>query len=171
MHKPYYEGIEHAVHRLLPNMLQDVLGHLIPQRMIHGKARANYQLKQRLKPSQLRKINGAMSNGYKNFDVFLIYLVVRNLCPNITPTRGWDHHVDPLPYETTLGDDIKRCLRKQNDILSRGDNVVSHEEFNNYFNDFKDIANRLEIFLNKKPGEYVSQFDALKISSMEKGEG
>lgn len=43
---------------------------------------------------------------YSNFDVTLLYTLIRNLCSGLEPTRGWG--LEPGPTDTKIGDDIER---------------------------------------------------------------
>ncbi|CAC5409072.1 unnamed protein product [Mytilus coruscus] len=149
-----------AVKHITQNMLKEVLEHFIPPRTLVTQVR--YQKwTQRLKPSDLKKINDAKNKGYIDFDLPLIYTILRNFRLDILPTRGWNHPTDPQQHEISLGDDIERCRRLYNVIIHRPNAMImmiSSQEFNDFLSDFKCIAKRFEIVLNKQPNEFVSQF-------------
>lgn len=118
---------------------------------------------QRLNPADLKRIRHTNNKGYIDFDIPLIYKILRNYKVCVPPKRGWDHPTDPQKHEISIGDDIERCHRHYNVIMHRPNAMISSQEFNDCLSDFKGIAKRLEIFLNKQPNEFVSQFEDLEL--------
>ncbi|CAG2217063.1 unnamed protein product [Mytilus edulis] len=94
-------------------------------------------------------INNVRTNGYVNFDIPLIYKLVRNLNLVPSPTNGWDFHTPPAANEILPGDDIERIRRTRNEILHRGNAQLSDFDLTDYFTTFKAIAVRLEAYLGK----------------------
>lgn len=106
-----------------------------------------------LNPYLIRQLKGrdreAENKGNIDFDLPLIYFIVRVLCPDIQPTRGWDHPNDPQSHEISLRDDIERCRRLSNSIIHRPNIIVSAQEFNDVMRVFKEIAQRFEIHIRR----------------------
>jgi hypothetical protein len=69
--------------------------------------------------------------------------------------------------ETTIGDDLERFRKSRNEISHRGNTNVSDQELTEYFTQFKEIAQRLELVLNKKKNELVSEFQNLETCCMD----
>lgn len=106
-------------------------------------------------------------NGYANFDVPMIYKLVRNLNLVPKPTRGWDYKNPPQQSEITAGDDVERIRRVRNEIFHRGNSSVPATELAQYFNMFRDIAGRLEIYLGKSVGDFVNNFNVFENRCMD----
>ncbi|CAG2241811.1 unnamed protein product [Mytilus edulis] len=103
-------------------------------------------------------INNVRKNGYVNFDIPLIYKLVRNLNLVPPPTKGWDFLAPPAANEILPGDDIERIRRTRNAVLHNGNEQVSDSILTDYFTNFKEIAVRMEAFLGKPTGEFVQKF-------------
>ncbi|VDI82244.1 endoribonuclease Dicer [Mytilus galloprovincialis] len=167
--KTHYARLGHAAQNLIPRFLQEVLLYYEHPKNIYIRCNTNPQISYRLKSADWTKINEAVNTGsYKNFDIPLIYTILRNLNISIlTPTNGWAYQVDPQSHEKNTGDDLERCRRKRNLIIHRGNTEVSDQELNEYFDVFKNIAGRLQVTLNKKNNEFVSEVEDLRTCCMD----
>ncbi|VDI22996.1 Hypothetical predicted protein [Mytilus galloprovincialis] len=146
-HKTHYARLGHATQHLLPSFLQEVLLHFENPNQIFINCSRDKFLSRRLKPGEWTRLGSAVQYGYFDFDIPLIYSILRNLHdPNTRPTRGWEHPIGPLVNEIKIGDDMERCRRIRNEIIHRGNTRVNDQELNHYFYDFKTIADRLEKF-------------------------
>ena len=166
--KTHYARLGHASQNLIPHILQELLLHFEDPTTICNKCQSHSYLNNRLTTEEWKKIKNASIKGYVNFDIPLVYTILRNINVNVVqPTVGWNCNRDPGPNETTIGDDLERCRRTRNDIIHRGNTVVTDQELEDYFNIFKGIAGRFEIILRKLPGEFVNEFENLEICSMD----
>ena len=166
--KTHYARLGHASQNLIPHILQELLLHFEDPTTICNKCQSHSYLNNRLTTEEWKKIKNASIKGYVNFDIPLVYKILRNINVNVVPpTMGWDCNQDPGPNETTIGDDLERCRRTRNDIIHRGNTVVTDQELEDYFNIFKGIAGRFEIILRKLPGEFVNEFETLKVCCMD----
>lgn len=87
---------------------------------------------------------------YSNFDVTLLYTLIRNLCPSLEPTKGWGK--DPVDTDTEIGDDIER-LR-----FFRSKLPLVHSLSSNIFeNDFKMILEELKPILQRIQSHMISK--------------
>lgn len=145
-------------------MLKELLKRYISPQIIYARVRSSSSLRRRLSIRDMKAINSAENKGYIDFDLPLIYTIVRGFCPDIRPTRGWDHPNDPQSHEISLGDDMERCRRLFSYIIHRPNIIVSAQEFYDVMRDFKEIAQRFEIRLNTQPNELVAQFEDLRTS-------
>ena len=168
-HKTHYARLGHASQHLVPKILQKLLLSLEHPSQLYQKCFTNTAFtSRRLSSEEWNKIKTASTKGYANFDIPLVYTILRNINTRITPpTRGWDCTRDPLPHDMTIGDDLERCRRTRNHIIHRGNTVVTDQELDEYFNLFKGMAGRLENILNKTPGEFVTEFEYLKTCCMD----
>jgi hypothetical protein len=65
-------------------------------------------LKKNLNATEWINIRKANTDGYVDFDIPLIYKLLRNLKLIPPPTRGWEPRGGPRLAETTIGDDLER---------------------------------------------------------------
>lgn len=167
-YKTNYARFGHAVQHLLPSFLQEVLLHFEDPHTIYTNCSRNKLLSRRLKPREWVRLKYAAQYGYADFDIPLIYNILRNLhAPAVRPTRGWEHPIGPLVNEIEIGDDIERCRRIRNEIIHRGNTKVDDQELNRYFYVFKTIAERLEKACNKPNNEFVSTVEYLQACCMD----
>jgi len=168
-HKTHYARLGHASQDLIPKMLQELLFSLEHPSQLYQICITNTDLQRKgLSSEEWNKIKTASTKGYVNFDIPLVYTILRNINTRIAPpTKGWHCNADPLQCNTTIGDDLERCRRTRNQIIHRGNTVVTDQELDDYFDMFKGMAGRLETILNKNPGEFVAQFENLKTCCMD----
>lgn len=80
---------------------------------------------------------------YSQFDVTLLYTLIRNLCPSLKPTQGWGK--EPKNTDTQLGDDIERLRLFRNNwcahVVSKG---ISNAEFKILWKNLKSVINRIQ---------------------------
>ncbi|VDI29399.1 Hypothetical predicted protein, partial [Mytilus galloprovincialis] len=167
-HKTHYARLGHATQHLLPSFLQEVLLQFENPNQIYINCSRNRSLSRRLKPGDWERLKHAVQKGYFDFDIPLIYSILRNLHElDAQPTRGWEHPIDPLVNEIEIGDDMERCRRVRNEIIHRGNTRVNDQELNKYFYVFRTIADRLEKFCRKYNNEFVLEVDHLKTCCMD----
>lgn len=167
-HKTHYARLGHAAQHLLPTFLREVLLKFENPSTIFAKCNQNTCLSRRLKRGEMKILGKAVKDGYTNFDIPLIYSILRNLHGlSIPPTKGWEHPMDPLVNEVQIGDDLERCRRLRNYIIHRGNTTVTDQELNNYFDEFKTIARRFEMFCKKNSNDFVSEVDDLRTCCMD----
>lgn len=146
----------------LQNILQELLLATEPPPLLDGHIRSNHYLSKQLRSVEWKVIGTVKTKNYADFDIALMYKIIRNLNNLVPPpTQGWDYKIPPTSAETTIGDDIERIRRSRNDIVHNvNTNIsVSVVELNNRFSMFIDIASRLGVYLNK---EYVSKIEEVK---------
>ncbi|CAC5397291.1 unnamed protein product [Mytilus coruscus] len=162
-----YARIGHAAQQVFPDILQDIIAMEEPQHRLYGDVTSNRFLNRNLRADEWTMINNVSANGYVNFDIPLIYKLVRNLNLVPPPSKGWDFHIPPAATEILPGDDIERIRRTRNEILHRGNAQVSDTILTDYFTSFKDIATRLEAYLGKPKGEFEQKFQNLENCCMD----
>lgn len=155
-----YARIGHAAQQLFPDILQELITLKEPPNKLSHDVNTctDKYLKTNLRPGEISLINGVIQKGYADFDIALIYKLVRHLKLIPPPTQGWASSCDPCPTDITPGDDLERIRKLRNEILHRGNAHVTDTEISQFFTQFKDIARRLESYLGKKPGEFVDKF-------------
>ncbi|CAC5418977.1 unnamed protein product [Mytilus coruscus] len=162
-----YARIGHAAQQLFPDILQELITIKEPPQRLSHDVNINKNLSKLLRPEEWSMINDVVTKGYANFDIPLIYKLVRNLNLVPWPTKGWDHPTAPCLTEVTPGDDLERIRRIRNEILHRGNAQVTDKELSQHFTQFKDIAGRLETYMGKLTGEFVDKFIYLETCCMD----
>ena len=165
--KTNYARLGHASQSLIPKLLQQLLLFYEPTSRILNDCLNNSYLKNKLNANEWLNIRKANTDGYADFDIPLIYKLLRNLKLIPPPTRGWEPRGGPVLTETTIGDELERFRKSRNEILHRGNTNVSDQELTDYFTQFKEIAQRLELVLKKKKNELVSEFQNLETCCMD----
>jgi hypothetical protein len=163
-----YARLSHASLIVIPKMLQELLlFYEPPEHLLRDCSKFYKKWLNRIEKEHVKK---AEQNGYGNFDIPLIYKLLRNL--NLKPafpepSKNWESEVEPSSSEVRAGDDLERCRRYRNDIVHKGNPNFGNEDVLKYFKSFKDIARRLERKLNKRNNEFLSELVALEECCMD----
>ena len=114
----------------LTQILQDLLHNEIPPMQIYKKV-VERNFLDKLKPEQEVVVMNAKTRGYQDFDVTLLYTLLRNVCQNITPpSKYWGMSTMPSPNKVTVGDDIERIRLLRNKLFGHKSKVaISETEF------------------------------------------
>lgn len=103
---------------------------------------------------------------YSKFDVSLLYILIRQLCPLISPTRRWG--LEPYTMHTNIGDDIER-LRQVVKRYRRADNTeIPDNEFRTLLSELKPVMHRIHTF-TKEWSRHNYAEELLKIESLRFG--
>lgn len=84
---------------------------------------------------------------YSKFDATLLYTLIRNLCPSLTPTQGWGN--EPMDTDTEIGDDIGRLRLFRNSYAHGEFTEISDNEFRTLWINIKDVSERIQKFTEK----------------------
>lgn len=83
--------------------------------------------------------------NYKDFDVSLLYTLIRNLCPSVKPTQGWG--IEPIDSNTQVGDDIERLRLFRNTYYGHADStIIPDDVFEDLWTGLKSVIQRLQIY-------------------------
>lgn len=158
----------YAVHDLMQDILQELLCIKEPCHMIADHLKNDSKVWSHLKGHEKDIILKATAEGYSDFDVSLIYKVLRNLNIIPKPTKGWGHATDPESSETTVGDDIERVRRYRNLIAHScaAKLEVTDDELTQWLSAFRDVAKRMEIYLGKCKGDFTNKFEKLETDEL-----
>lgn len=99
---------------------------------------------------------------YSNFDVSLLYKLIRNLCPVLKPTQRWG--IKPKVSDTTTGDDIERIRFFRNEFGHSNSASIPDGEFKTRWTDLKFVVERLQKALSKNG--YIADYKK-KLKSIE----
>lgn len=146
----------------LTSILRDLLQNEISPSQIYIKVKQK-DFKE-LKLEQIIIINNAKAIGcYEEFDITLLYTILRNYCPKIQPpTKKWGLQTMPdIQTETTVGDDIERIRLIRNKLfghISRP--AISENDFKKDWCIISDICSRMQAKLPNK--QYVKKLEEAK---------
>ena len=150
----------------LTQILRDLLDKEISSKQIFSKVVRKNCL-QNLRPEQVVVIMNAYTRGYQDFDITLLYTLLRNVCQNITvPSKNWGVSNMPSPKEVTEGDDIERIRLIRNNIFGHiSEAAISETEFQKHWSDISGICIRMQTRLSNN--DYVKRLEAVEERSLD----
>lgn len=160
-----YAKLANAAKQLFPAIIRELITIKEPPHTLFNDIITNRYLSKQFRADELILISNII--GYSEFNMQLIFKLFRCLKIIPPPTQGWYHSIAPCQTEVTPGDDLERIRRLRNDILRSGNIQVTSTELSEFFKHFKDIAGRLEIYLEKKPGAFMDKFIDLESCCMD----
>lgn len=99
---------------------------------------------------------------YNKFDATLLYTLIRNLCPGLTPTRGWGN--EPGQYDIQVGDDIERLrLFRNNNFAHLSSAIIPDDTFKDVWKTLKSVLIRLKS-LSGCSVDYVQELGEIEYS-------
>ncbi|XP_062595095.1 uncharacterized protein LOC134256468 [Saccostrea cucullata] len=144
-----------AIAEELTQACRDVLEMEVCPKHVFNKVKSS-SLSKRIHSGQELVLKNAANNGYKNFDISLLYILIRHICVMIPrPTKGkWGLNTMPSVRETTIGDDIERIRIIRNTYSAHQTSAsTSKKEFNEIWSVISDVCQRLEMYTRK---DYMS---------------
>nr|XP_022316825.1 uncharacterized protein LOC111120402 [Crassostrea virginica] len=150
----------------LTQILRDLLHNEVPPMHIFNKVKQINYLAKTLRTDQIAIIRDANTRDYKDFDIPLLYTLLRNVCQNITPpSQRWGVSNMPSPNEVTVGDDIERIRLIRNKIFGHiSEAAISETEFKDYWSIISNICTRMQALLNK---DYAKKLQDAKDCSID----
>lgn len=132
---------------VMPLPLRDILHWQIKPKDLHQKIQSCLALTDGEKKLDSYQMNQTKLANYNNFDVTLLYKLIRNLCPGLKPTQGWGIR---LNYnDTTIGDDIERIRVFRNELGHSKSSKIPDSEFTNRWIELKVVIERLQKAMSK----------------------
>lgn len=146
---------------VLTPMLQDLLQREIQARRIFNIVKKNTR---DLRLAQIILIEKAHVNGYEEFDISLLYTLLRNYCSKIeSPTNGWGKSNMPAQGEETEGDDIERIRIIRNNLTGHVSKLtISDNEFKKQWCIIYDICKRMQNRIPNTQFSYVQKLEETK---------
>ena len=137
-----------AVVDLGGDMMRDILYHHVKPAVVMSYVLAcRFYRNHPLNTHQISILGNAGVRGdYSEFDITLIYSLIRNLTPTSTaihPTVGWGRPVSA--GDTALGDDIERIRDLRNTMYGHvASTSLPDSTYNFYMQELYDICNRMD---------------------------
>ncbi|XP_078341072.1 uncharacterized protein LOC144627562 isoform X2 [Crassostrea virginica] len=149
----------------LTQILRDLLLTNVSPTQIYKKVKRS-TFRNTLRPHQISVIKKAQNDGYRKFDISLLYILLRNVCPNITPpSQGWGVSTMPSPNEVTVGDDIERIRLIRNNLFGHiSEAAIKETIFKDNLSTISGICTRMQTLLSK---DYVKRLQEAEESSID----
>lgn len=131
----------------MPLPLRDILDFQIKPTDLYTQIQSCATLttkEKRLDSHQMCQIKQA---DYSNFDVTLLYKLIRNLCPGLKPTLGWG--MMPSVNHIDIGDDIERIRVFRNELGHSKSSNIPDIEFKTRWTELHDVIKRLQKVMSK----------------------
>ncbi|XP_062566545.1 uncharacterized protein LOC134228869 [Saccostrea cucullata] len=154
-----------ATNDVLNQAYRDVLEWEMHPSFVYNKVKTS-SIYKTLRSDQEDLLKTAASSGYKNFDISLIYMLIRNVCSKIPkPTKGkWGGNNMPTAGEIRVGDDVERIRIIRNSLTAHVSSASTPQtEFDATWTTMSDICRRLENFTGKK---YLDDLNSIQTLSL-----
>ena len=139
---------------VFPDILRHILQSDIPPSQIYSQAQAKSAADRAarvrnpfiLSREQWTLLHNAATAGYGDFDLTLLYTLIRNLTlPScVPPSRGWG--LEPsLPTQVTIGDDVERMRALRNKVYGHATSTaIPDNVFQGYWTTSANICSRMD---------------------------
>ncbi|XP_062597051.1 uncharacterized protein LOC134258501 [Saccostrea cucullata] len=154
-----------AINEELTQACRDVLEMEVPPGLVYSKVKAS-SIYKKIRPEQELRLIGAKTDGYKEFDITLLYTLIRNICTTIPrPTKGWGGNSMPSVGETTIGDDVERIRLIRNNMFEHISSAsTSQSEFDDTWQIITNVCQRLQTYTKK---DYMSGLSNIQSQALE----
>ncbi|XP_062585885.1 uncharacterized protein LOC134247559 [Saccostrea cucullata] len=154
-----------AINEELTQACRDVLEMEVPPGLVYNKVKSS-SIYKKIRPEQELRLLGAKTDGYKEFDITLLYTLIRNICSKIPPpTKGWGGNKMPSVAETTIGDDIERIRMIRNNMSGHISSAsIPQTDFDDTWSLITDICQRLQTYTKKN---YMSGLSNIQSQALE----
>ncbi|CAC5390701.1 unnamed protein product [Mytilus coruscus] len=134
-------------------MMKDLLKHRkITAEKVYDIVMNDVNFLPKLRDKEKDLLRTLRSDGFMKLDALIIYKIAINFkgtqfIPQ--PTTRWGER--PLPNNIDIGDDAERINIARNEFAQIPNGAASELEFEEFFNVFLEVGQRVDYFLGKKP--------------------
>lgn len=146
--KERYCRLSAAIVDTLTDILRHVIGSEYSPSQLYQKSLPKHNHFSFKQQDNLRELQH--SNTYDSLDISLIYKLLRQFSSIPAPTKGWGTNPDKADIQ--LGDDVERIRHYRNELTHRVNTNIDKSVFDNYFDNFRDIAKRMDFYFNQQTG-------------------
>ncbi|KAL3887953.1 hypothetical protein ACJMK2_000338 [Sinanodonta woodiana] len=91
---------------------------------------------------------GLTTGKVEEFDISLLYTIIRNVSSVPTPSSGWGNHQTDNPRDSTLGASVERIRLYRNEISGHSvDGKINQQEFEDYWAEIDEVLREIEIVI------------------------
>ncbi|KAL3888572.1 hypothetical protein ACJMK2_000938, partial [Sinanodonta woodiana] len=151
-----------AIQTVCGNALREVLSTQVPSPHtdIHQAILANKSMltsrqgRPLLNSDQIQLVfpdpHGKTTGKMDQFDLSLLYILIRNISTVPAPVTGWGHAPQDQPRDNSLGASVERIRSYRNHIIGHSmDGKISQQDFDDYWNKIDDVLDDIELELGK----------------------
>ncbi|KAK3108440.1 hypothetical protein FSP39_008011 [Pinctada imbricata] len=149
------------------DQLRDLLRHYVPPSTFSHVINKQKRKLPKLTKPQLDLIypqSGPYTGDYSDFDISLLYTLLRNLCNIQKHNKGWGN--DPDPNDMSLSANIERIRNCRNRLGHALDFSLSDLDFNDIWSSISTAVIEIDKVL-KISHKYEKDIDYLKIATMD----
>lgn len=134
--------------QIIEQPLRDILHfHIKPEKLSHEVKNSPSTYLSSKEKSKCCPKSRVLSH-YNNFDIKLLYKLIKNLCPLLKPTKGWGEK--PEATNTELGDDIERLIQFKDKVMALAETKdLDHGRSEDVWNDLEFAIDRIQKFAIK----------------------
>ncbi|KAL3889430.1 hypothetical protein ACJMK2_001791, partial [Sinanodonta woodiana] len=104
---------------------------------------------------------GQTTGTVNQFDLSLLYILIRNISTVPAPLRGWGKYPQDQPRDISLGASVERIRFFRNHISGHSPNAeISQQDLGDYWNKFDDVLHDIEAIMGGTV--YSQQFENQK---------
>lgn len=136
-----YSRMSLVITDTFPNILRDVIRSVIHTNKLYQLCVPHMRSFPLDQQKSLKDLD--LLNSYDSLDVSLVYKLLRQFKLIPSPTKGWGLY--PEKGDIKLGDDVEHIRNYRNQIAHRTNIIIEKNEFENYFDHFRDIGRRMDL--------------------------
>ncbi|XP_056008217.1 uncharacterized protein LOC125665478 isoform X3 [Ostrea edulis] len=139
-----------AINEVLTQTYRDILEKEVSPNHVYNSVRSS-PIYSHIRSDQELLLRNARSSGYDDFDITLLYTLLRNICSKIPhPTKGWGGSTLPAAGDQTVGDDIERIRLIRNSVYGHSNSAsISQAEFDKNWSLIDEVCRRLQSYCGK----------------------
>ncbi|XP_071146854.1 uncharacterized protein [Mytilus edulis] len=136
-----YSRVSRVITDTFPNILRDIIRSNMSASNLYQLCLPH--LNGFSSDQQLTLNDANSSNSYDSMDITLIYKLLRQFLLINPPTKRWGSNPDKADIK--LADDVERIRRYRNHLAHRCNTNIGKDEFDDYFDNFRDIGYRMDL--------------------------
>lgn len=149
------------------DQLRDLLRNRVPPSTFASVIQTKKHKLSRLTPQQrdlILPLNGSYTGNYDDFDITLLYTLLRNIC-NIAPHKnGWGE--EPDISDSCLSANVERIRLARNKTVHDSKFSLSNSEFSDIWSTLRSAVVSVDSFLSNA-NHYEKEVDILRYTSMD----
>ncbi|KAL3888581.1 hypothetical protein ACJMK2_000946, partial [Sinanodonta woodiana] len=152
-----------AIVTVCGNAMREILSNQVPaphtdiqQAILANKVKlTSRQGRPLLNSDQIRLVfpdpQGKTTGKVDQFDISLLYTLIRNISTVPAPVTGWGYEPQDQPRDTSLGASVERIRSYRNHIIGHSmDGKISQQDFDHYWNKIDAVLDDIELKLGAR---------------------